>query len=307
MTCHQMPTIMPANPLHTDAMPDSDTRQRFIFEQLPIRGELVHLDHTWQTLLARRDYPPPLRQLLGEALAATALLAAVLKTEGLLTLQIQGTGPVSLLVVQGTGQGTLRATANWSGELANHSLAELCGDGRLVITLDPGQDHEQYQGIVELNGPSLAAALEHYFAHSEQLPTRLILSADGQTAAGLLLQRLPGELTDSDDWNRIKQLSATLTSNELLHLDNRTILYRLFHEDELRLLATEALSFHCTCSHERAASMLRTLEQSEIEEILAEEGEISVICEFCGMRYVFDAVDAGSLHTPPQSSPDTRH
>lgn len=302
-----MPTIMPATPPDTDLMPDRDTRQRFLFEHLPVRGELVHLDQTWQTLLDRRNYPPPLRQLLGEALAATALLAAVLKAGGLLTLQIQGNGPVRLLVVQGTGD-TLRATANWTGELNAAPLDELCGDGQLIITLDPGQGGEQYQGVVELSGTSLAAALEHYFDRSEQLPTRLLLSADAHSAAGLLIQRLPGVLADADAWNRIEQLSATLTAAELLHLDNRTLLYRLFNEDELRLFEAESLSFRCNCSQERAVAMLRSLGQDEVREVLSEEGEISVDCEFCGMRYAFDAVDAEGLFTDtPPPNPITQH
>ncbi|MDQ2694317.1 MAG: Hsp33 family molecular chaperone HslO, partial [Pseudomonadota bacterium] len=178
-----------------------------------------------------------------------------------------------------------------------------------AITIDPGSGAEQYQGLVSLAGPTLAAALEDYFHRSEQLPTRLWLAADPRRAAGLLLQRLPGTAADPDAWSRIQQLGATVTATELLGLDDRDTLGRLFHQETVRLLAGQALSFRCTCSRQRTAAMLRALGAGEVQQILAGEGRVSVECQFCGMAYDFDAVDAAGLlaDAVAPDMPATRH
>lgn len=291
-------------------MKDRDSLHRFLFEDLAVRGEIAHLDAAWQAILERRDYPPPVKRLLGEALVAAALLSATIKFDGLLSLQIQGNGPLRLLLVQCTSERTLRGLATWEGEVEEASLPVLCGDdGILLITIDPGFGQESYQSVIGLTGVSLADVLEDYFGRSEQLPTRLQLTANDRQAAGLLLQRLPEATPDPDAWNRIEHLGTTLTEPELLGLDVRSLLRCLFHEEDVRLFESEPLSFRCTCSRKRTANMLRSLGQEEIRDILSEQDRVSVTCEFCGMNYEFDPVDAEELFAPtiqPQI-PSTRH
>lgn len=291
-------------------MKDRDSLHRFLFENLAVRGEIAHLDAAWQAILERRDYPAPVRRLLGEALVAAALLSATIKFDGLLTLQIQGKGPLRLLLVQCTSERTLRGLAHWEGEVDEAPLPVLCGeDGILLMTIDPGFGQESYQSAIALSGVSLAAVLEDYFGRSEQLPTHFQLAADEHQAAGLLLQRLPETVSDPDAWNRIEHLGATLTEPELLGLDVLSLLRCLFHEEDVRLFEGEPLSFRCTCSRERTASVLRSLGQEEVRDILSEQGRVSVKCEFCGMDYEFDPVDAEGLFAPlvPLEAPPTRH
>jgi molecular chaperone Hsp33 len=276
-----------------------DTLHRFLFEQLAVRGEWVHLDATWQTVLERRDYPPVIRRVLGEALAATVLLSATLKTQGLLTLQLQAQGPLHLLVVQCSHNHELRGLARWQEEVDEAPLPTLCGEGTVTITFEPDDGQERYQGIVPLTGDSLADALETYFAQSEQLLTRLYLNADDTAAAGLLLQRLPSQSADSDAWNRIEQLGNTVTAEELLTLDARTLIHRLFHEEDVRLFGAQPVTFRCTCSNERTESLLRALGREEVRSIVAEQGRVEVACEFCGLSYDFDSVDAENLFATP--------
>lgn len=277
-------------------MTHHDTLQRFLFQAAPIRGEIVHLDATWQTVQAHHDYPPALRSAMGELMAAAALLAATLKLEGALVLQIQGKGPVSLLVVECTGQLTMRATARWAGELPDTGLSGLIGDGRFVITLDPKDGKQTYQGIVPLEGGSVAEILQNYMTRSEQLETHLVLAADGQQAAGLLLQKLPEQAgQDADAWPRVVQLADTLSAQELLQLPPETVLHRLFHEEDRVQFEPQPVRFHCNCSHESVSNMLRMVGRDEVESILAEQGVIEVHCEFCNRRYRFDAVDAAQL------------
>jgi molecular chaperone Hsp33 len=223
-----------------------------------------------------------------------------------LTLQITGGGPVHLLVVQCDSPGHLRGLARWSGEVAGLGFAALCGDaggkdaggGRMVITVEQAALQgagERYQGIVELEGGSLAAALEGYFARSEQLPTRLWLAADGTRAAGFLLQVIPASQADPDSWQHATVLADTLTADELLTLEPRQLLHRLYHEDDLRLLETAPVVFRCSCSRERIVEMLRALGADELRGILAEHAKVEVSCEFCGRDYRFDAVDVDQL------------
>src|SRR5262245_50815961 len=202
----------------------TDSLQRFIFEGVPVRGEIVHLDATWRAVLERHDYPEPLRAVLGELMAAAALLSATLKFDGSLILQMQGSGAVKLIVVECTSEQTMRATAKWDGELGGGSFRELVGDGRFVITIAPNDGKQTYQGIVELAGDSVSQVLEHYMATSEQLETRLWLGSDGTRAAGMLLQRVPGaDGGDSDAWTRAVTLGGTVTDRELLTLPARQI------------------------------------------------------------------------------------
>jgi len=287
-----------------------DSLQRFIFENEPIRGEIVHLDATWQAVLERRQYPPRVREVLGELMAAAALLTSTLKFDGRLIMQIQGKGPVSLLVVECTSDRTMRAIAQWQGEIPDAPLAALVGDGRLAVTIDPLKGKERYQAIVALEGLTVAEAFENYFARSEQLATRLWLASDPQQAAGMLLQRLPdAEPSDDDAWVRAVHLGSTITREELLALPVREIVHRLYHEEDIRLFSRMPVSFRCSCSRARVEAVLRMLGRDEIHSILDEQGSVSVDCEFCGSRYEFDRIDAEQLFTALHSVPatPTRH
>ena len=286
-----------------------DALHRFLFENAAIRGERVHLDAAWRTVLERHNYPPILVQLMGELSAAAVLLAATLKLQGSLILQIQGKGTIKLLVVECTGDLQLRATAKWEGEL-HGDLAQMVGDGRFVITLDPKSGAQAYQGIVALEGGSVADILQHYMARSEQLETRLWLAADEHGAAGMLLQKLPEQQShDPDAWDRVTKLGETLKREELLQLPTLELLHRLDHEEDVRLFEAQPVSFHCGCSREKVAAMLKMLGQEEIESIVEEQGRVEIHCEFCNQRYEFDPVDAAMLFTEG-ISPDvgeTRH
>jgi len=287
-----------------------DSLQRFIFEHAPIRGEIVHLDATWQAVLERRDYPPRVRDVLGELMAASALLTSTLKFDGRLIMQVQGSGPVNLLVVECTSNRTMRAIAQWKGEVPDGPLAELVGNGRLAVTIDPLKGKERYQAIVSLEGMTVAEAFENYFARSEQLDTRLWLATDQNQVAGMLLQRLPDSPQPDDDaWMRAVHLGSTITREELLALPVREIIRRLYHEEDIRLFSRVPVSFRCSCSRERVEAVLRMLGHEEIRSILAEQGSIRVDCEFCGGRYEFDTIDAEQLFAAlhPIPAAPTRH
>jgi molecular chaperone Hsp33 len=286
----------------------SDTLQRFLFENNAIRGEIVHLDATYRAVLERRDYPPVLRGLLGELMAAAALLATTIKFEGRLSLQAQGRGPVKLLFAECTSRHTLRALAQWEGGIEAAPLPQLLGDGRMAITIEP-EGKERYQGIVALEGATLAQALENYFARSEQLETKLWLTAGADRAAGLLLQQLPRQShEDADAWDRAVHLSSTLTPSELLGLAAPEVVRRLYHEEDIRLFSRLPVSFRCSCSRERVEGVLRMLGADEVRGILAEQGQIGVNCEFCGGHYALDAVDVAQLFAAPAPETSrTRH
>jgi molecular chaperone Hsp33 len=275
----------------------SDYLRRFLFEFAPIRGEVVRLDATWQSVIDRHDYPPVLRDLMGELCAAAVLLAATLKLKGSMILQIHGKGAVKLLVVECTGDLELRATAKWDGDLSSGTLQDLVGDGRFVITLDPKDGNQAYQGIVDLEGDSIAEILQNYMTRSEQLDTRLWLSADGKSAAGMLLQKLPEqpESADDDAWGRATQIADTLKPEELLNVPAAELVHLLYHEEDIRLFDAVDVVFRCTCSRENVARMLRMLGREEVDAILVERGEVEVHCEFCNQRYVFDRVDADAV------------
>lgn len=272
----------------------TDSLHRFLFEHLPIRGEIVRLDSVWQSVIERHDYPPVLKNLMGELCAAAVLLAATLKLQGSMVLQIHGKGAVKLLVVECTGDLELRATAKWEGDLAQGKLQDLVGDGRFVITLDPKDGSQAYQGIVALEGDTIAEILENYMTRSEQLETRLWLASDDKQAAGVLLQKLPekGEVLDEDAWDRATQLADTIKAEELLTLPAEEILHRLYHEEDIRLFDAQAIVFRCACSRNNVARMLQMLGREEVDAILDEQTQIEVHCEFCNQRYVFDRVDA---------------
>ncbi|MCU0922110.1 MAG: Hsp33 family molecular chaperone HslO [Burkholderiaceae bacterium] len=308
---------------------------RFMFDGLPVRGQLVRLGASWREMLSRRahqPYAPPVRSLLGEMAAAGVLMQSNIKFNGTLLLQMYGDGPVKLAVAEVRSDLSFRATATVLGEVPAEArleaLLNLHGQGRCSITLDPTDrlpGQQPYQGVVPLHGDrreplqQLAQVLEHYMLQSEQLDTRLVLAADEQMAAGLLIQRMPiegpsrmsGERNEdqigrNEDFNRIAHLTATLTRDELLTLDADTMLRRLYWEERLLRYEPRRPRFACSCARERVRNMLRGLGPEEVHSILAERGEVEVGCEFCGQRYHFDAVDVGEMFTPVRDQPHTR-
>ena len=273
-----------------------DSLRRFLFEGTRLRGLLVSVDRTFRSAIERHEYPEPVRDLVGESLAATALLAATIKFDGSLALRIQSAGPVHLLVSQMSGDRSLRALARWRGDVSAGPLPSLTGAGHLAMTIDTGPGRDRYQGVVELEGATLAAAVDAYFARSEQLPTRLWLSAGEGRAAGLLLQALPGsEAADAESWNRVVLLAETITRAEMLALDGESILRRLFHEEDVRLFEPEPVRFRCSCSRETIESLLRAFGREEAEAIVREEGGVHASCEFCNRRFDLDAVDVAAV------------
>ena len=306
---------------------------KFLFDGLPVRGMIVRLTDAWQEILTRRraddahsTWPWPVTRMLGEMAAAGALMQANIKFNGALIMQIFGEGPVKVAVAEVQHDLSLRVTAKVVGEVeADAHLQDLVnvnGRGRCAITLDPKDrlpGQQAYQGVVPLNAtqgagqPNLADVLEHYMRQSEQLDTRLVLAADNNVAAGLLIQRLPAEgeanikgmelEEQMEHFNRIATLTASLTGDELLQLDVETILRRLYWQEKILRFDPQTPRFACTCSRERVAGMIRGLGQEESDSILAERGAIDVTCDFCGQHYRFDAVDAAQVFMAPGDRP----
>jgi molecular chaperone Hsp33 len=280
-----------------------------MFEHYPIRGHLVHLDASWRALIEHREYPQAIRDVLGEAVAASLLLAGTIKFDGVLSLQLQGTGPVRLLVAQCTSSLGVRGLARYSENSGDEAVADLIGPGNLTVTLESADHAQRYQGVVPVTGARLAESLQVYFENSEQLPTRLWLHADAHGVSGMVLQRLPGAgapgLEDAaveDAWRRVQLIAATLTPAELRELADTEILHRLFHEDDLRLFEPAPVYFRCRCSRERVSVMLQGLGETETRAVLAERGEVEVRCDFCNRAYVFDAIDVAQLFRAPAAA-----
>ena len=288
-----------------------DTLQRFIFENAAVRGELVEISDTWKQVQARKDYPAPVRTLLGEMLAAAALLSANLKFNGMIVMQMHGDGPVRLLVVECDSDLQLRATAKLADDALIPDDADLTqlvnvhGHGRFVITLDPKEKlpgQQPYQGIVPLDGKTVAVVIENYMHRSEQLETKLWLAADQNVSRGLLLQKLPregGSGTQVDDdgetWNHTAMLASTLRTEEMLSTDINTLMHRLFWEETIRVFEPRHPTFHCSCTREKVANMLIMLGKPEIDSALADLGKLAINCDFCGQHYEFDKVDCAQL------------
>lgn len=297
-------------------LPDTDFTQRFIFDDSDTRGELVALERSYAEVLAKHPYPEPVAQLLGELMAAAALLVGTLKFDGLLILQARSEGPVSLLMIECSSEREIRGLARYDADLiaADATLADMMPDGVLALTVDPIQG-QRYQGIVDLDGTTLADCFTNYFVMSQQVGTRFWLHADGRRARGLLLQQLPADrLKDeeerADSWRHITALGSTLTADELLSLDNETILHRLYHEEQVRLFDVQKLRFHCSCSRERSANALSSLGQEDAQALVVEHGgNIEIDCQFCNQRYLFDAADITQLFAGAgvDTPSDTRH
>ena len=292
-------------------MAQTDTLRRFVFERYPFRGQLLHLGPAWAAMMEHHDYPAQVRDCLGEAVAAAALLSSTLKYDGLLSLQLRGTGPMHLMLVECTDGLAMRAVARFREPPDTRDLRVLSGDGTLTVTIESGGASNRYQGIVPLTGASMSDCLRAYFEHSEQLPTRLWLRADAASASGLLLQRLPvtarpAGVTESgaggvseeeieDAWRRVQLVADTVTPEDLARLEDRELLRRLFAEDDVRMFQSAPVFFRCRCSRERVGNMLRALGREEVDSVLEEFGLVEVRCEFCSRSYRYDAVDAGAL------------
>lgn len=283
-----------------------DATQRFLFEECDIRGEFVCLDAAYRDALANQDYPPAVRRLLGEFLAAAALLATTIKFDGRLVLQARGSGALSLVMAECTSAGTVRGIARYEGEPLTGAFRGLVGEGNLAITIEPHKG-EPYQGIVALEGESLADCLMRYFEQSEQLGAQFRFSADDDRVAGLLLQQLPaGEGRGEDreeDWKRIRLLADTLQDEELRSLSNDTLLHRLFHEETVRLFDPVPVRYACTCSRERTAAALLSIGRREVESILEEQQSVTMTCEFCGTVYRYSEEEARLLLHEPGEHP----
>ncbi|HEX8956093.1 MAG TPA: Hsp33 family molecular chaperone HslO [Burkholderiaceae bacterium] len=289
-----------------------DTLQKFLFEEAPVRGELVEISDAWKQVLARRDYPAPVKAVLGEMMAAAALLSANLKFDGAIVMQIHGDGPVRLLVVECDATLNLRAMAKLRehAEIADgaslRDLVNLHGHGRFVITLDPKEKvpgQQPYQGIVSLAGDDVATVIENYMLRSEQLDTKLWLAADDKVSRGMLLQKLPLEgghaIADSERangaWDHALALGGTLAREELLATDIATLLRRLFWEETLRVFDAEHPRFQCSCTREKVGGMLKMLGRDEVNAALRELDSLQIDCDFCGQHYAFDKIDCAQL------------
>jgi molecular chaperone Hsp33 len=281
-------------------LPD-DVLHRFMLERAGVRGVLVRLGASWREVAGRADYPEAIGILLGQSLAASAMLTGNIKLDGALSIELKSAGALRLLFTECSDQGRMRGLARWNDPLPEPFVVSDLPDALMAITIGHAERGQRYQGLVDLQQPSLAEALENYFTQSEQLPAKILLAADGEHAVGLMLQRLPGEgghsaADDEDGWNRIEHLTATLGADELLATSPEQLLYRLYHEESVRLFEPRPLAFGCSCTRDRVESMLRSLGREEVEAALeARDGEIEVICEFCAQRYTFDRIDAEHL------------
>ena len=310
--------------MQTDSPLISDQVRRFILEQRPVRGQWVHLESAWRELRAHASYPAPVNELLGQAVAAVVLLSATLKFRGTLTFQLQGSGAVSLLVAQCTHDFHLRAVARWdetalgllnTREPSGTRFRELVGaDGRVTVTIEAEEKSMRYQGVVPLAGDSLAESLEAYFATSEQLPTRVVLAADAERAAGLLVQKLPGKEADADEqgtaaWPEAQAALTRVAGRELLNSPMEVVLAQAFAGLDLRVFRGSPVSFECRCSPVRVAGVLKALGAGEIRDLLREQGSVTVTCEFCQRPYQFDSIDIEALFTdtPELGQPPAVH
>ncbi|HYG06584.1 MAG TPA: Hsp33 family molecular chaperone HslO [Stenotrophomonas sp.] len=287
-----------------------DQLTRFLLPTAGVRGVHVHLGPAWQDIRGQAEYPPAARRLLGEACVAAALFTGHTKVDGRLSVQLRGDGSSALrtLFAECTAAGTLRGIVQLAEDGDAPTDLRQLGEGALLaITIEnPGLDPrepQRYQSLVGLHAEALDEAFEDYFRQSEQLPTRLLLAADGERAAGLLLQKLPGDGGDEDGWQRASALFDTLAAPELLAVDGAALLHRLFHEESPQLLGSKPLSFACSCSRERVAAMLRSLGEEEAQAAAEATGAVEIRCEFCGREYHFPLTEFGVLFGKVPASP----
>lgn len=278
-------------------MHTNDTLQRFLFEHAAIRGELIHLNQIYQTISQQRPYPPRVQKLLGEALMTCALLVGGIKFEGDISLQFQGDSRLPLILVQCNHLLHLRGFANFAENQSDADYEDAFIHGSMVINITPHHQTQTYQSIVPLTTCSMGENLMHYFAQSEQIPSKVWFAVTDQHAAGIILQLMPGQNSQQREqfWEYAVHIGQTITSEELLNLDNATFLHRLYHETELRLYPERDLQFRCRCTPEKMQQVLGVLGEQEVQELLREKGKIDISCEFCTMQYSFDPIDIAML------------
>lgn len=279
-------------------MSTTDELNRYLFDDRHVRGELVQLSQSYQSIINNHDYPVGVRILLGELLAGTCLLTATLKFEGSITVQLQGNGPVGYMSVNGDNDQKLRGIAKVVDESAAseaNSLQELLGKGNMIITIKPDQG-EPYQGIVALDQPTLAQCFAHYFEVSAQIPTQVWLFSDDdkKQVAGSLVQLLPdgdgsveNKAQQQQDFEHIAQLTNTIKAEEIFTLDSQTLLYRLYHQEQVSLFEPQTVIYQCGCSSNKCLSAIAQIEEDELEAIIAEKGKISMTCDYCKTTYDF--------------------
>ncbi|MEZ9231606.1 Hsp33 family molecular chaperone HslO [Vibrio amylolyticus] len=289
----------------------SNVLNRYLFEDLSVRGELVQVDEAYQQMISSKEYPLAVQKLLGELLVSTTLLTATLKFEGSITMQLQGDGPVSLVVINGDHDQKIRGVARYKGDIdPQASLHELIGKGHLVITIEPKKG-ERYQGVVGLEGDNLAEIIEGYFERSEQLKTRLWIRTgelDGKYhAAGMLLQVMPDGTGSENDFEHLEQLTDTVKDEELFSLEANDLLYRLYNQEKVQLFTPQPVVFKCSCSRERSGAAIITVSQEEVADIIATEGAVSLHCDYCGTTYSFDEAQVSELFIEANSGNSTLH
>ena len=282
----------------------ADSVTPFGFEALPVRGALIHLSRTWRRMLRDHDYDALVTETLGHAAAATGLIAQSLKFDGAITLQIQSSGTLQMLVMQCTSELDMRGMASVEEGTAATTFSELTAKAHCAVTVDAGD--RPYQGIVEIDDTSLAASLEHYFARSVQVPSHVALLANEDLAAGVLLQQVPGQAIDEDDWTRLHYLIETLSPKDFEGEAGLQLIGKLFAEDDVRVYEPRRVNFRCRCSARKTEDVLKMLGEDEARAALEEQGSIEVICEYCGHRRHFDAVDVERLFADNvMSGPDS--
>ena len=281
------------------AMKSLDTRQRFLFDDTHIRGEVTTLGESYQAIQQRQDYPPVITAILGEFLAAASLLSATLKFKGIVSIQAIGRGAIKSIMAECSNNTQLRGIVkgDYHSIDSNESFSSLLGSATLAITIEP-EGRERYQGLVPLDKDSLSECLEYYFVQSEQLSTKIKLAANQQTAAGILIQEMPrgnDHEQAQEAWQHLSLLLESLKPEEQLELNHEEQLYRLFHEQQVRIFDPESLQFFCSCSKARTSKMLSSLGPDEVNKLFEEQGAIGVTCEFCGQHYHFDPSDSSDI------------
>lgn len=278
-------------------MKEPDTLQRFIFENANIRGEIVHIQKTYQTIMSQRDYPPMIRHLLGEAIVSCLLLASSIKFEGSLNLQFQGDERLTLLLVQCDHHLNIRAFAKCSEHLEIEDYANAFLHGQMVLTINQYNQSQIYESRVPIKSTSMSENLMEYFAQSEQVPTKVWLAVNNDMAAGMLLQLMPGQdtLQREQFWEYAVQLGSTVSEEELLQLDNSTLLYRLYNEEDIRIFDHRSTRFQCRCNLDKMKQVIKILGEEESNQLIKEKGHIEINCDFCNQKYSFDAIDVAML------------
>lgn len=286
-----------------------DYLQRFLLDDLDIRGAIVRIGPVWEKMQVGRNYPAPVAELLGEMCATTLLISSNLKQTGRLTIQLRGSGPVSLLVIDCNEQLHMRGMAKCATEVAPGPAPELLGHGQLLLSLDMPSMREPYQSLVPLDGNNIAEIFEHYLKQSEQLPSRFFLAASADGAAGIFLQKLPtADQCDPDGWARIEALASTVTAEELQLLAADELLLRLFHEETVRIFDAQRVAHDCPEDWEKVRSMLRSLGREEVDAVLLEHGEVVIHDDICNHEYRFDAQAIDELfRAMPADNPPTLH